>query len=168
MWTIDCRRDRTVPALRTMGNLVKEQLLVPVEREHKIASSHLLWPFSHRRSLRVLYNLPRQLKILGVVAWEFHDACHSRTRDTGYSLIRVCSGSAPIRRHRPDTWSSVTGLDLSSLALISGSSSFAPSLAFCVVLSPGSCFCTGSAWSRHLMGSDKEQVDQSSCAWLLR
>jgi hypothetical protein len=32
-------------------------------------------------------------------------------------------------------------------------------LAFVVIQSPGSCFCTGSARSRHLMGFEEDEID---------
>jgi hypothetical protein len=36
---------------------------------------------------------------------------------------------------------------------------------FFVVRSPGSCFCTGSARGRHLMGLEEDEADQSTGAW---
>jgi hypothetical protein len=36
---------------------------------------------------------------------------------------------------------------------------------FFVVRSPGSCFCTGSARGRHLMGLEEDKAGQSTGAW---
>src|ERR1700736_5915651 len=36
---------------------------------------------------------------------------------------------------------------------------------FFVVRSPGSCFCTGSARGRHLMGLEEDEAGRSTVAW---